>query len=354
MTPARRLTAWRGAALFFSVVMALVVAFVPLPYLELSPGPTYNTIGEIDGTPLIKISGTTTYPTSGHLDLTTVSERGAPDSGVLTMRLLTGWADPDTKVLPREVFYPDDLGDVDIEGENARAFSDSTALAIAAALNHLDEPVREVTIVASVITGSPSDGKLEPGDEIVSVDGRKVAKPDDVTAAMSGVTPGDTVEVVVKRGPDKETVKASIVTTTNPEIPSRAFLGISIGITYEALFDIDVTLETVGGPSAGLMLSLGIVDLLTPGSLVDGRFVAGTGTITPDGTVGPIGGIAQKLAGARDSGATLFLVPAENCAEAVESGVPAGLSIAKVATLDDAVAEIDAYREGKPLTPCTP
>ena len=110
--------------MFFAVAMSLVVAFVPLPYLELSPGPTYNTIGDIDGVPLIKISGTTTYPTTGHLDLTTVSERGAPDSGVLTMRLLTGWADPDTKVLPREVFYPDDLGDVDIEGENARAFSD--------------------------------------------------------------------------------------------------------------------------------------------------------------------------------------------------------------------------------------
>lgn len=354
MNLARRQTAWRAGAVLLAVALSLVVAFVPLPYLELSPGPTYNTIGEIDGTPLIEISGTLTYPTSGHLDLTTVSERGGPESGVLTMRLLTGWADPDTKVLPREVFYPDDLGDIDVGAENARAFSDSTALAIAAALNHLDLPVREVTIVASVTTGSPSDGKLEPGDEIVSVDGTKVSVPDDVTTAMTGVTPGDTVTVVVKRGADKATERVDIVTTTNPNDSSRAFLGISIGITYEATFDIQITLESVGGPSAGLMLSLGIVDILTPGPLVDGRYVAGTGTIEPDGTVGPIGGIAQKLAGARDSGATFFLVPADNCAEALAAGVPSGLTIAKVSTLDEAVAEIDAYREGAPITPCTP
>jgi Lon-like protease len=336
-----------------AVAMSLVVAFVPMPYLELSPGPTYNTIGEIDGTPLIKISGTTTYPTSGHLDLTTVSERGAPDSGVLTMRLITGWADPDTKVLPREVFYPDDLGDIDIGAENAQAFSDSTATAIAAALNHLDEPVREVTIIASVFTGSPSDGKLEPGDELVSIDGTPIAEPADVTAVMRRVTPGDTVTVVVKRGPDKTRETASIVTGTNPDDASRAYLGVTVGVTYEALFDIDITLDSVGGPSAGLMLSLGIVDILTPDSLADGRFIAGTGTITPDGVVGPIGGIAQKLAGARDSGATLFLVPAENCAEALEAGIPAGLSIAKVSTLDEAVDELDSYRAGKPLTPCS-
>jgi PDZ domain-containing protein len=344
--------AWRAAAAAVGIALALVVAFVPLPYLELSPGPTYNTIGEINGEPLIKISGTTTYPTTGHLDLTTVSERGGPDSGVLTVRLLTGWAQPDSKVLPREAFYPDDLGDIDVSAENARAFSDSTATATAAALRHLDRPVREVTIVASVITGSPSDGKLEPGDEIVTVRGTAVSEPSDVTKAMTGVKPGDTVKVSVKRGPDKKPVSVDIVTTTNPEDPSRAFLGISIGITYEADFDVDITLESVGGPSAGLMLSLGIVDLLTPGSLVDGRFVAGTGTIDPDGNVGPIGGIAQKLAGARGNGATLFLVPADNCAEALASGIPNGLTIAKVSTLDDAVAEVDAYRDGTPLTPC--
>ena len=354
MSLARRLAAWRTAAAVVGVALALVVAFVPLPYLELSPGPTYNTIGEVDGTPLITISGTTTYPTSGHLDLTTVSERGGPDNGVLTVRLLTGWAQPDTIVLPREAFYPDDLGDIDVSAENARAFSDSTATAIAAALHHLDRPVREVTIVASVYSGTPSDGKLEPGDEILSVRGTQVSAPADVTAAMTGVTPGTTVPVTVRRGDDPTPLRFDITTTTNPDDSSRAYLGISVGITYQAEFDIEVTLDSVGGPSAGLMLSLGIVDLLTPGSLVDGRYVAGTGTIDPDGKVGPIGGIAQKLAGARGNGATLFLVPAENCAEALASGIPSGLTIAKVSTLDDAIAQIDAYREGNPLTPCTP
>ena len=352
MNLARRRALWRTAAIGVGTALAVVVALVPLPYLELSPGPTYNVIGEVNGEPLLLITGTTTYPTEGNLDMTTVSERGGPDNGVLAVRLLAGWLDPDVRVLPREIFYPDDVGGDDVKQANARLFSDSEATATAAALTYLGEDVEEVTIVSSVITGSPADGKLEPGDEVVSVDGDSIAAPADVTRAMDDVEPGETVTVVVRRGEDAATVTEQIVTTSNPEDPSRAFMGISIGITYRAPFDVRVTLDTVGGPSAGLFLSLGIVDLLTPGALTGGRFVAGTGTIGPDGTVGPIGGISQKLVGARDSGATLFLVPRANCAEAVSSGVPDGLTTAVVDDISDAVTAIEAYRDGKPVDPC--
>jgi PDZ domain-containing protein len=349
---ARRRALWRSAAVGVGVVLAAVVAVVPLPFLELSPGPTYNVIGDVNGQPLLKVTGATTYPTEGQLDMTTVSERGGPDSGVLPLRLITGWLDPAVRVLPREAFYPDDISDEDVSQENARLFSDSTATAVAAAAGYLDEPVTEITIVSSVITGSPADGKLEPGDQILEVDGDPVTTPEDVTRAMDDVRPGQTVAVVVDRDGSKLTQQ--IVTTTNPEKPERAFMGITIGVTYEAPFDVDVTLSTVGGPSAGLFFSLGIVDLLTPGALTEGKHIAGTGTIDPDGTVGPIGGITQKLNGARDSGATLFLVPEQNCAEALANGIPSGLEIAKVTTLDDAVAAVEAYAAGKPVTACTP
>ncbi len=351
MNLARRRALWRSGAIGVGVALAAVVAVVPLPFLALSPGPTYNVIGEVDGQPLLKVSGATTYPTEGQLDMTTVSERGGPDNGVLSLRLITGWIDPAVRVLPREAFYPEDVTDEDVSQENARLFNDSEAKAVAAAAGYLDEPVTEITIVSSVITGSPADGKLEPGDQILKVDGDAISKPADVTKAMDDVKPGETVAVVVDR--EGKQLTEQIVTTSNPEKPERAFMGISIGITYQAPFDVDVTLSTVGGPSAGLFFSLGIVDLLTPGAMTGGKHVAGTGTIEPDGTVGPIGGITQKLNGARDGGATLFLVPQENCAEALANGVPSGLTLAKVSTLDDAVTAVEAYAAGKPVTACS-
>jgi len=351
----RRTSFWRTSAVLLGVVLAVAAAFVPMPFLELRPGPTYNVVGTVDGKPLLKIDGATTYPTSGHLDMTTVSERGGPDDGVLTGRVLAGWLDPATRVLPREAFYPDAVSGNDVEQQTAEQFSDSTATAVAAAAHHLDMPVREVTIVAEVVKGAPADGELEPGDEILEVRGQKISEPRDVTAAMTGAKPGDTVRIVVRRGQNPGERKTfDLVTVANPDDPSRAFMGIAAGSTYRTTFQATVTLDGVGGPSAGLFFSLGIVDLLTPGALSGGKYIAGTGTIDADGTVGPIGGIEQKMRGARSAGATLFLVPADNCSEALESGVPSGLTIAKVSTLDDAVTQIQSYVAGRPLTSCGP
>jgi PDZ domain-containing protein len=327
----------------------------------MAPGPTFNTLGDIDGTPVISIKVAQTYPTAGHLDLTTVNERGGPGGGLYAGRVLVAWADPSSRIVPREVFYPDDVSADDAKAENAQMFSDSESDAVAAALHYLNRPVIEAVVVSSVIDGGPSDGKLAPGDELLKVNGTAITTPDDVTKAMSTVKPGDVVAVTVRQdngdhaAGDKATgkvVTVSITTGHNPQVPTKAFLGISVGTTYRAAFPLTITVGGVGGPSAGTMLALGIVDKLTPGEMNGGKFVAGTGTIDPDGNVGPIGGIAQKLAGARGNGATLFLVPADNCAEALASGIPNGLTIAKVSTLDDAVAEVDAYRDGTPLTPC--
>ena len=98
--------------------------------------------------------------------------------------------------------------------------------------------------------------------------------------------------------------------------------------------------QQVGGPSAGAMFALAIYDRLTPGSLTGGRVVAGTGEIAPDGTVGPIGGIRQKIAGAADDGAKVFLVPAANCAEAAD-GDDHGMRLVEVSKLDDAIGSLE-------------
>jgi PDZ domain-containing protein len=352
VTLARRRTLWLATTAVLGGALLAVGVVVPMPFVELAPGPTFNVIGDYQDEPVITISGTPTFPTAGHLDMTTVNERGGPRSGISIGRVVVGWADPDVRVLPRSAVFPeDDRSDAEVKAENVRAFSDSQADAIAASLSYLERPFTTLVVVSSVRGGTPADGKLEPGDELLEIDTTPIAVVEDVSTAMSEVTPGEAVDVRYERAGTQGTTR--IVTTTSPTDPQRAFLGITVGETYRAPFTIDFSLDGVGGPSAGLMFSLGIVDKLTPGELNGGRFVAGTGTIAPDGRVGPIGGIEQKLVGARRGGATLFLAPDTNCSAVLSTTVPEGLTVASVSTLSDAVEAVEAYAAGKPVTPCS-
>ena len=96
------------------------------------------------------------------------------------------------------------------------------------------------------------------------------------------------------------------------------------------------------------MFALAIYDTITPGELTGGRYIAGTGTITSDGTVGEIGGIQQKIAGAVGQGAEVFLVPAGDCAEAAQSAEADSVQLVKISTLDDAVKALEAIDAGDP------
>ncbi|MEZ5115071.1 MAG: PDZ domain-containing protein [Candidatus Nanopelagicales bacterium] len=344
----RRTTALVVSAMSLVVLLA-VAALLPVPYVRLSPGPTFNVIGEYDGTPLIEISGTPTYPTSGNLDMTTVSESGGPRGGLTLGQALLSWTNSEDAVLPRELLYPDDVTGDEVEQENAVAFSTSQSDATAAALNHLGIPLEQDVLIASVAKGSPAEGKLEPRDQILQVDGREIAAPEDVGEAVRARPVGSDIAVTVRRdGEEKEVV---VTSAPNPDDPERPYLGITVAALYQAPFTLTFSLDDVGGPSAGLMFSLGIIDKLTPEDLADGRHVAGTGTITPDGKVGPIGGIRQKLAGARGAGAELFLMPVDHCAEAA-GHVPDGLTVVPVATLAEAVDALDAWHAGGTLPTC--
>ncbi len=343
-----RRTRWLGVSGAVVLGFVAVVALVPVPYVALSPGPTFNTIGEVAGTPLITITGERTYPTAGSLDMTTVSERGGPFGGMYVSRALAGWLDPTVRVVPAAALYPTDVPAEQVQQENQADFVDSQSSAVAAALHHLDLPVHERVVVSSVSTGSPADGKLETGDVVLSVDGTAVTTPDQVGTAVRAREPGEEVVLRIERDGDMRTV--TVVAGASPTT-GGAYLGITVGTAYVAPFEIDFTLDDVGGPSAGLMFSLGIVDMLTPGYLNGGREVAGTGTIDPDGAVGPIGGIQQKLVGARDSGSTLFLAPRDNCDE-VSGHVPDGLTVAAVGTLDEAVDALTDYVAGRPVPSC--
>lgn len=341
------------------MLIALLCAgvFIPVPYSEMSPGPTVNTLGDHDGEPVLQISGHKTYPASGHLNMTTVRVTSA-DYRMNLVEAVYGWLAHDNKVVPHDTLYPDGKTEEQSTQENAEEFSQSQESAKVAALKALDIPVQSWVIVSTVVKGSPAEGKLHAGDVIKDVDGTAVKEPADVAELVTKHKPGENVVFTVvpakeqaaaekeQREPAK-TEKITVRTASSDDSGTkRAIVGISAGTDHTFPFTIDIKLADVGGPSAGLMFALGIYDKLTPGDLTGGRFVAGTGTIDDSGKVGPIGGIDMKTVGARDKGAQYFLTPADNCAAAAED-TPDGLTLVKVKTIDDALGALKDIRSGK-------
>ena len=330
-------------------LMLLVASFVPLPYLTFAPGPVYNTLGKVEGTSLVTISGRQTYDVSGELDMTTVREFGGPEQGVYLADAIRAWLDPAVTVVPKEKVYPDDsVTDKQVELQQAEDFRLSQAEAVGAALNYLKIPVTEQILATTIVKGSPSDGVIRAGSQIISVDGALIRKPSDVVQAVRSKPIGSRLDFVIVK--DGQQVTKTLTTAKNPNDPKLPFVGMMVGVNYKAPFDIKFELDNVGGPSAGTMFALSIIDRLTPGAMTGGKHIAGTGTIDGDGQVGPIGGIAQKMVGAKRAGATLFLAPAENCNEVV-GNIPKGLTVARVATLTEAVDIVTAYGKGQKFFP---
>ncbi|GIH77470.1 PDZ domain-containing protein [Planobispora longispora] len=334
------------AAGFLTLGLGVAGTVLPVPYVVLSPGPTENTIGEVKGKPVISITGRQTYPTEGKLSLVTVAYQGGPGTRIDLFTALRGWVDPTIAVVPEETIFPPTTTAEEVEEQNTQEMTNSQDDATAAALRELKIPFTAVVVVAATEKNFPAHGKFTQGDEIVSVDGVPAVDRETISSTVRKHKAGEQVAFVVKRG-------GKDVTVTVPTAASKEgtpVVGISMGLEYKFPFDVNISVGDVGGPSAGMMFSLGIMDKLTPGSMTGGKSVAGTGTITPDGKVGPIGGIQQKMVGARDAGATFFLTPAANCAEAL-AAVPDGLKLIKVETLHDAVQALDAVRTGSGGTP---
>ncbi|MCW2878048.1 MAG: hypothetical protein JWQ95_2148 [Sphaerisporangium sp.] len=334
----RRLTLMVAGVL--TLVLGGAGALLPVPYVALSPGPTENTLGDVKGKPVITVSGHQTYPTSGKLSLVTVAYQGGPGARIDLLTALRGWMDPTVAVVPEETIFPKAVSVKEVEQQNTQEMSSSQQDATAAALNELKIPIKVIVAVASTQKGKPADGKLLRNDEITAVDGAPVRTVDDVSAGVHKHKVGEEVQFGVVREGKPMTVKVGTVAG-----PSGPIVGVMMGLQFKFPFTVNVNVGDVGGPSAGLMFSLGIYDKITPGALTGGKSIAGTGTITPEGKVGPIGGIQQKMVGARDAGATVFLTPAENCDDAVQA-VPKGLRLVKVSTMHEAVQAIDTLRTG--------
>lgn len=345
----------RGVTALVSLVVMcavlLVGMFLPVPYVIEQPGPAIDVLGEYEGQKILTIDGHEQYPTDGTLMMTTVSVDGGPGYEVTPAEVVLAWFDRDQAVLPREAVFPEGRTKQQTTLQNSVDMSSSQQSAVAVALGKLGIPYTSEVLVGGVLDGGPADGALKPGDVVVSVNGQTrtdTASYQEITRAAPA---GEPIEMVVRR--DGVDTPVSVPTE---QADGSTRMGIVLAPGYDFPVDVKVAVKDVGGPSAGTMFALAIYDELTPGALTGGESIAGTGTIDAQGQVGAIGGIRQKMAGARDEGAEFFLAPAANCDDVV-GHVPDGLHVVKVDTFDDALQAtetIGSTHSADSLPTCTP
>lgn len=328
------------SASLLALALGVLGATLPVPLVSLGPGPTYDTLGTVNGATVVEVDGLPVYPTTGHLNMTTVSVTDR-----LTMfDALALWASPDSQVVPREPIYPSSMTLDQIQQQNSAQFTSSEANAEAAAVGELQLPA--TVIVTSLVSDTPAAAILQPGDELLAVAGQPMDSVREVSDVLAPTRPGDMVAVQYRRAGEVHDVQIPLAARPDRD---QGLLGVILGARLRD-GDIRIGLEGVGGPSAGLMFALAVVDKLTPDDLAGGRFVAGTGAIEATGNVTPINGVPFKMRKAFDEGATVFLVPAGNCEEAVATNP--GLQLVRVGTLHEAVTALESLKAGGPVPAC--
>jgi Lon-like protease len=321
------------------VALISVALLLPVPYVTMKPGQTVDTLGQTPRGPIIEFGpNVKTYDTTGELRMTTVSVT-SPDSHVGLGQALEAWFDSGTAIVPRDLVYPPEQSVEEAEEETHLEMTSSQSSAQAAGLTEAGYDVEETVEIISVTPNGPAAGKLESGDRLLQVDGEPVATSNAAVKAIQDRDPGDPVTLTVQRDGDTRTVE--VTTEPSPDDDSVPLVGIEVGVVPDFPFTITYNVDpAIGGPSAGAMFALAIYDKLTPGELTDGQVIAGTGEIDADGNVGSIGGIQQKILAAEGIGADLFLVPKDNCAEAVDADVD-DVRLVEMGTLHQAVTSLD-------------
>jgi PDZ domain-containing protein len=305
--------------------LVFALNFYQLPVVALSPGPMEDVLARL------KVEGSRVYDSKGKLYLTSVGI----DDNVRFYEALLDMANHDVELYPREQLYPDRQDPAEIDRENVALMDRSKETATVVALREVGYDIKPSGVeVTEVVAGAPAEGRLKPADRILEADGRPVHSMAQVRAAITAHKVGERVTFEIER----------LGRTSKVPVPVERVEGESrVGILLRDLFpDLPVkvsitTLNNIGGPSAGLMFTLSIIDKLTPEDLTAGRRIAGTGEIALDGEVGPVGGVAEKLVAVHRLGVTTFFIPAANCAD-VRGRVPHGLRLVKVSKVEDALA----------------
>lgn len=325
----------------FAVVLLAAMYKLPAPYVIELPGPAFNTLGKTNGKQMLEITGHKTYPTSGALDMLTVGVEGGPGTHLALGDVVQSWMDPHDSVIPEEAVYPHGATSTEVKQRNAAEMSNSQQSAVAAALTNLGIGYTARVAIDGLSSGSPSSGALKKGDVLKQIGHTPITSLAKLKNKLNDVADGKSVDLTIRRDGNRKTVRV-----TPEHTASGVRLGVYVTQKFKFPLNVKIRLKNVGGPSAGMMFSLGIIDTLTPGAMTGGKKIAGTGTIQPDGTVGPIGGIRQKMFGARAGGATWFLAPKSNCDE-VAGHVPSDLRVVEVSSLTQARHAVETIASGK-------
>lgn len=330
---------WSFPAKFFFYLLTIATLLAPIPFVFFKPGVPDNVAGKI-----ISIKDAKTYPINGKLFITSILVTN-PDSPVFGAETLVNWAIGPHVVLPKESVYPPIKPAQKIERDSRNEMESSKVTSTAAALRYLGYDFDEVYYVSDIRDYSDAVKKLKIGDVITEIDGKEINQIEEIRTSYAKKSIGDSLLITVERK-DKNgkvtpvTTRVILVENLDIEEKERPAIGILVGTSARFPIDVDFNLPGVGGPSAGLIFAVGIVEKLTEEDLVRGRKIAGTGTITASGKVGGIGGIEEKMVGASRIGATIFIAPRENCPD-IEH-VPKGLKVIPVSTLSEAIEALRA------------
>jgi len=331
-----------------TALLGAAAVLLPTGYAVRSPGPTADTLGTVGSgaVPLVSISGAPTFPTTGQLRLTTVSVSGGPIGPVMPMDVLYSWISPRRSVMPVENVFPSGITREQQQQQSTAQMVTSQQAATAAALHELGFEVPVTMTVAGFPDDSLADGVLMTGDELLDLNGVPQNSFSGLLEALGEITPGSEVLVTVRRDGQILDIPLVTGTATNNDGSTRAALGVLMGSQFDFPIDVDIQIENIGGPSAGTMFALAIIDRLTETDELQGVPIAGTGAINADGQVLPIGGVRQKMFGAVRDGVQWFLTPVSNCDEVV-GNIPRGLNVVAVATLHDALEAVTAIGAGQ-------
>lgn len=324
----RRTRPWLLVVLALIGAALLAGSVVRVPYYAMAPG------SAVDVEPLVSVDGGPSFEPEGSVFLTTVSLRQVTVFGAIR-----GWLDPDTDVVEEETIVPADTDPDELRELNQRLMDSSKDAARGVAFEQLGYDAISGTgaTVLDVVPRSPSDGVLERDDTIVELAGEPVRIDGDVISLLDERSPGELVDLVVER--DGLPVPVEIELGSRPDAPDQAFLGVGLAtrdLELDFPYEVDIESERIGGPSAGLAFTLELLDVLTEGELTGGRRVAATGTIELDGSVGDVGGVAQKTAAVGAAGIDLFLVPRAEL-DGARRAAGGDLQVEPVDTLEDAL-----------------
>ena len=335
----------------FILVVALIAAvfLVPVNAVIEAPGPTWNVLdnGSSSDQDVLKVSGTETYPTEGALRMTTVSVSGCPGYPVTTADLIAAWFSADKRIVDRNEVCPQDQSAEQVEETGKAQMTASQDSAVIAALVETGK-AGAMHLTVTEVAEQQTSTEVQAGDvlETITPEGGQattITSFSQLKELMTTIAEGTRVTLGVRRGDQQ--VAAALTTIAPQEGTTGSLLGLNLKISVDSKVDATFGLSDVGGPSAGMMFALGVVDEITPGALTGGKDISGTGTIDINGQVGPIGGIQQKMAGAHKAGSTYFLAPTSNCDE-VKGHEPKGMQVFAVGTLHEAVTTTEAIASG--------